>query len=116
MLEFAVHQVFRQAVFGDTVAQHPTGLWVHLEYFAVVALERKIVRAGETGRASPDKGHLLACRWVLNEGHRGLKQAHLGPIPMPADDHDFFFTPRPPPRLLANAMPHHAHAPFERPP
>src|SRR5258708_30326082 len=88
MLEFAVHQVFRQAVFGDTVAQHPTGLWVHLEYFAVVALERKIVRAGETGRASPDKGYLLAWRWVLNERYRRIQQARLGRMAVAAAGSD----------------------------
>src|SRR5258708_29492938 len=101
MLEFAVHQVFRQAVFGDTVAQHPTGLWVHLEYFAVVALERKIVRAGETGRASPDKGYLLACRWVLNERYRRIEQARLGRMTLHAADSDIFFDQRTTARLLA---------------
>src|SRR5260221_11294613 len=101
MLEFAVHQVFRQAVFGDTVAQHPTGLWVHLEYFAVVALERKIVRAGETGRASPDKGYLLACWRGLQEGDRGVKQASLGGRPINTAVGHFFFNQRTTARLLA---------------
>src|SRR5436309_8056521 len=90
MIEFTVHHVLLQTVFRNTVAQHPTWLWLHIKYFAVVALESQIIGAGETGRACTNDGNLLARLRILDEWDRRIKQTYFGGMTMHTADGDFF--------------------------
>src|SRR5258706_15145697 len=100
MVDFAVHHVFLQAVFRDTIAKLPTRLWLLLEYLAVMAFERKIVGAGESRRSCTHNGDLLT-RWgILNKGVGRVEQAGFGSITMHAANSDFFFDQSTPAGLL----------------
>ena len=61
----------------NTVTQHTTRLGLHIENLAVVALQREVIRAGETGGSCTDDGHPLTSRRVFNERHWWIEQASL---------------------------------------
>src|SRR5207248_5903650 len=49
------------------------------------------LRAGETGRTSPDDGHLLTSWRVFNKWHWWIEQASLSGIAVHTTNSDFFF-------------------------
>src|SRR5579859_2700383 len=101
MIDLAIHHILLQAILWNTVAQHTAWLGLHLENFAVVALQRQVIGAGKSRRTSANNSHLFTGRWVLDKGNRWVEQAGFGGMAVHSANSYLFLNQRAATGLLA---------------